>query len=187
MLSPLTRNPSPSWTGGTGLTALITGSVNVTWTESGHNVPPDPFTSPNRRPVPETRPPPSHVPNSPEPMQLGRSRLTPEERECHFRENLCLYCGGSGHKALKCSIKLGSLASPPASHSLTTARITVNHKSSQVPIFIDSGSDVNFIGMSFVHRLQIPVVLLTQLSKVHSLNDQLLHEVSLRTQDISDH
>ncbi|KAL0185404.1 hypothetical protein M9458_021101, partial [Cirrhinus mrigala] len=34
----------------------------------------------------------------PEPMQLGRGGLSKEERERRFKENLCLYCGGSGHR-----------------------------------------------------------------------------------------
>ncbi|KAJ8251539.1 hypothetical protein GJAV_G00222430 [Gymnothorax javanicus] len=33
----------------------------------------------------------------PEPMQLGRTPLTPEEREHRRRLNLCLYCGKEGH------------------------------------------------------------------------------------------
>ena len=37
-----------------------------------------------------------------EPMQLGRSRLTPSVREHRFRERLCLYCGGGGHIIRTC-------------------------------------------------------------------------------------
>lgn len=56
-----------------------------------------------RTPEPKLSPSPSR--EEPEPMQLGRSRLTPEERERRFRGNLCLYCGASGHKALSCPLK----------------------------------------------------------------------------------
>ncbi|XP_026203899.1 uncharacterized protein LOC113154109 [Anabas testudineus] len=56
-----------------------------------------------RTPEPKLSPSPSR--EEPEPMQLGRSRLTPEERERRFRDNLCLYCGASGHKALSCPLK----------------------------------------------------------------------------------
>ena len=37
-----------------------------------------------------------------EPMQLGRSQLTPGIREHRFRQRLCLYCGGEGHVLRTC-------------------------------------------------------------------------------------
>ena len=40
-----------------------------------------------------------------EPMQLGRSRLSPEVREQRFRERLCLYCGGNGHLIRTCPVR----------------------------------------------------------------------------------
>lgn len=40
----------------------------------------------------ELRPPPVD-----EPMQLGRARLTPAERQRRMRDKLCLYCGQGGH------------------------------------------------------------------------------------------
>ena len=40
-----------------------------------------------------------------EPMQLGRSRLSPEVREQRFRERLCLYCGGNGHLIRSCPVR----------------------------------------------------------------------------------
>ena len=33
----------------------------------------------------------------PEPLQLGRTRLSPEERERRQRQNLCMYFGQPGH------------------------------------------------------------------------------------------
>ena len=39
-----------------------------------------------------------------EPMQLGRSRLSPEVREQRFRERLSLYCGGNGHLIRSCPV-----------------------------------------------------------------------------------
>uniref|UniRef100_A0A3Q2NSR9 Retrotransposon gag domain-containing protein n=1 Tax=Fundulus heteroclitus TaxID=8078 RepID=A0A3Q2NSR9_FUNHE len=35
----------------------------------------------------------------PEPMQLGHTRLTPQERSRRHQLNLCLYCGRDGHRA----------------------------------------------------------------------------------------
>jgi len=44
-------------------------------------------------------------PFDPEPMQVGRARLSREER-LHRREmGLCLYCGGAGHFLRECPVK----------------------------------------------------------------------------------
>uniref|UniRef100_A0A8C7X3N2 CCHC-type domain-containing protein n=1 Tax=Oryzias sinensis TaxID=183150 RepID=A0A8C7X3N2_9TELE len=40
-----------------------------------------------------------------EPMQLGRTRITPEERERRSRRNLCFYCGAPGHPVARCPVK----------------------------------------------------------------------------------
>ena len=39
----------------------------------------------------------------PEPMQLGRTRLSPEESE--RRPSLCMYCGQPGHFVSRCPVK----------------------------------------------------------------------------------
>ncbi|KAF7661785.1 hypothetical protein LDENG_00254450 [Lucifuga dentata] len=41
----------------------------------------------------------------PEPMQLGRTSLAPEERERRRQLNLCLYCGQAGHFVSRCPVK----------------------------------------------------------------------------------
>lgn len=43
--------------------------------------------------------------NRPEPMEIGRAFLTPEERQCRITSNLCLYCGGEGHRVMTCPAK----------------------------------------------------------------------------------
>ncbi|KAK3505778.1 hypothetical protein QTP70_004024 [Hemibagrus guttatus] len=40
--------------------------------------------------------------NSPEPMQLGRTRLSPSEQDRRMRERCCLYCGLYGHFRSTC-------------------------------------------------------------------------------------
>jgi len=40
-----------------------------------------------------------------EPMQVGHTRLTPEERLRRFRGKLCIYCGESGHFIASCPAK----------------------------------------------------------------------------------
>ncbi|KAF7641725.1 hypothetical protein LDENG_00273800 [Lucifuga dentata] len=44
-------------------------------------------------------------PGGPEPMQLGRTILMPEERERRRQLNLCLYCGQAGHFVSRCPAK----------------------------------------------------------------------------------
>ncbi len=41
----------------------------------------------------------------PEPMQMGRSRLSLEEKRRQRNEGLCLYCGAAGHVAAQCPVK----------------------------------------------------------------------------------
>lgn len=51
----------------------------------------------------------SHAPvlqdGGPEPMEVGRTSLSPEERERRRQDNLCLYCGQSGHYVSRCPAK----------------------------------------------------------------------------------
>ncbi|KAL0171117.1 hypothetical protein M9458_031428, partial [Cirrhinus mrigala] len=58
-----------------------------------------------RRPVrsfSSTHQPPVPASSDPEPMQLGTTKLTTEERERRLRNSLCLYCGQAGHIRATC-------------------------------------------------------------------------------------
>ena len=43
-----------------------------------------------------------------EPMEIGRASLTPAERQRRITSNLCLYCGGDGHRVATCPVKAGA-------------------------------------------------------------------------------
>lgn len=43
--------------------------------------------------------------SDPEPMQVGRLRLTPQEKQQRLARGLCLYCGKPGHFAASCPAK----------------------------------------------------------------------------------
>lgn len=71
---------------------------------------PLPFSpAPPRLALPSSSPPSPSSPLGPgeEPMQLGRARLTAEERERRIREGHCLYCGRTGHFISACPIRPG--------------------------------------------------------------------------------
>ena len=50
--------------------------------------------------TPALNPAPARLPE--EPMELGRLRLSREERSCRLQRGLCMYCGSSGHQAQHC-------------------------------------------------------------------------------------
>ena len=52
-----------------------------------------------------TATPPPPAPSGAEPMEIGRARLSDEERQRRFREKACLYCGRPGHIVSSCPAK----------------------------------------------------------------------------------
>ncbi|KAM9708575.1 uncharacterized protein ACNS7B_000832 isoform 2-T2 [Menidia menidia] len=56
-----------------------------------------------RSPLP--KPPSFPSQDQPEPMQIGRSRLTPEEKEHRLKKGLCFYCGSEDHQLRQCPSK----------------------------------------------------------------------------------
>ncbi|KAI2661314.1 Transposon Tf2-6 polyprotein [Labeo rohita] len=81
---------------------------------------------------------------SPEPMQLGVTKLSAEERERRLRNNLCLYCGQAGHIRATCPTRPPR---PPASDlSIHTTAL------------IDSGAAGNFIDADFVRTNHLPIL-----------------------------
>ncbi len=88
----------------------------------------------------------------PEPMQVGVTRLSAEERERRIRQHLCLYCGQSGHLRAACTARparrVHTLVS--ADHNPTNSfeipiTITNNNESTATMAMIDSGAAGNFI------------------------------------------
>uniref|UniRef100_A0AAY3ZVE0 Retrotransposon gag domain-containing protein n=1 Tax=Denticeps clupeoides TaxID=299321 RepID=A0AAY3ZVE0_9TELE len=59
---------------------------------------------------PLSPPQPTVTPPDPrgEPMQLGRTTLTPEEKQRRFREGLCAYCASPSHRRLACPHRPGN-------------------------------------------------------------------------------
>ncbi len=101
----------------------------------------------------------------PEPMQVGVTRLSAEERERRIRQHLCLYCGESGHLRAACTARpawrVHTLVS--ADHNPTNSfeipiTITNNNESTATMAMIDSGNAGNFIDISFAKAHNLPLV-----------------------------
>ncbi|KAL0150908.1 hypothetical protein M9458_053827 [Cirrhinus mrigala] len=118
---------------------------------------------PGRLPVPI----PQSSPNTeapPEPMQLGATKLTLEERERRLRGNLCLYCGLAGHIRANCPTRpLRQPTSVSLPKSLTNScvipvRIGCDNSVIETTALIDSGAAGNFIDADFVNANGLPTL-----------------------------
>ncbi len=101
----------------------------------------------------------------PEPMQVGVTRLSAEERERRIRQHLCLYCGESGHLRAACTARparrVHTLVS--ADHNPTNSfeipiTITNSNESTATMDLIDSGAAGNVIDISFAKAHNLPLV-----------------------------
>ncbi|KAL0161744.1 hypothetical protein M9458_045469, partial [Cirrhinus mrigala] len=100
----------------------------------------------------------------PEPMEIGATHLTSEERERRMQNSLCLYCGQAGHIKSTCPVR----PAKPSPAVSVNRLITTSHSSMQIPIvirhasrtihttaLIDSGAAGNFISIEFAHQQNI--------------------------------
>ncbi|KAL0202517.1 hypothetical protein M9458_000535 [Cirrhinus mrigala] len=112
-------------------------------------------------PVPLTTP---SAAAAPEPMQVGATKLTSEERERRLRGSLCLYCGQPGHIRATCPTRPPRPPTSVSSFEITSNRceIPVTLSSGNVTVettaLIDSGAAGNFIDTGFVTTNHLPVL-----------------------------
>ncbi|KAI2644948.1 Transposon Tf2-6 polyprotein [Labeo rohita] len=120
-----------------------------------------------RRPAhPFTMPLPSPPPaaSGSEPMQIGTTRLTIEEREWRIRNHLCLYCGEAGHIRATCPTRPPrsptsvSVCSPSLNKCELSALLICGEKSIRTTALIDSGAAGNFIDKDFAKANQLPLL-----------------------------
>ncbi len=129
----------------------------------------------------------------PDPMQMGRSRLSLEEKRRRRNEGLCLYCGAAGHIAALCSVNARETAVKGllrggitlAKSSLAATLLTVKLQWSSVTYdcqaLIDSGAEGNFLDSDLAYRLRLPVIALSQPIAVHALNGLSLPSITHST------
>ncbi|KAL0165102.1 hypothetical protein M9458_040855, partial [Cirrhinus mrigala] len=112
-------------------------------------------------PVPQTSSP---ADAAPEPMQIGSTKLSVEERERRIRSNLCLYCGQPGHIRANCPTRPPRPSASVSDDDFSPNRceIAVTLGSGRVWIettaLIDSGAAGNFIDADFVATNRLPVL-----------------------------
>ncbi len=104
------------------------------------------------------------APPAAEPMQIGVTHLSGEERERRVRLNLCLYCGLPGHMRASCPTR-PSRNNATVSQNLSQStflkipvRLRVKGTIVDTVAFIDSGAAGNFIDAEFAKTHKIPLV-----------------------------
>uniref|UniRef100_A0A3B3H296 Gypsy retrotransposon integrase-like protein 1 n=1 Tax=Oryzias latipes TaxID=8090 RepID=A0A3B3H296_ORYLA len=85
-----------------------------------------------------------------EPMQVGRTRLSAEERQRRLQEGRCFYCGEIGHPVFSCPVKKTATVSQISAmdgrtRSLTSLVVTHHGSSTALVALIDSGADVSLM------------------------------------------
>ena len=95
--------------------------------------------------------------NEEEPMQLGRTRLTPEERQRRRQEGRCFYCGESGHLVSACPVKKtrgvsSNQVSKTAVRILTKVKLDSQY---DVEAMIDSGADESLMDWNLAQKLHL--------------------------------
>ena len=137
-----------------------------------------------RRPLSESKP-----------MKIGRTHLSPEERERRILSRTCLYCGQMGHFLSGCPSRPGKGAGSPVtrgvlvSHALDPsvfrpllcATLLRQDQTSLLTILLDSGADESFIDRELVHQLGIDTVPLGSPIETQALDRRPLARVERRT------
>lgn len=119
--------------------------------------------------------------DEPEPMELGSSRLTADERRRKAAHRLCMYCGGSGHFLAACparKAKVDVIPAPALVHNQLYVPVVLTSAHMSVSLFalIDSGSAGNFISSALVKSLGIRVEPLAAPVSVTALDGHLVSD-----------
>lgn len=85
-------------------------------------------------------------------MQLGRAKLSMEERHRRQQEGRCFYCGQQGHLCAACPAKGRSTVERPL-RALTEAKVKHDDTSKNVGALIDSRADKSLTEWDFALSL----------------------------------
>uniref|UniRef100_A0A3B3I2Y3 ribonuclease H n=1 Tax=Oryzias latipes TaxID=8090 RepID=A0A3B3I2Y3_ORYLA len=133
-----------------------------------------------------------------EPMQVGHSKLSAEERQRRRKEGSCYYCGAQGHLVSQCRLRLSS-QNPPSGdrprRENSSADSTANFLYIPVKLFttseihitealIDSGAEQSLIDRDLVTRLHLPTEPLDTPVQASGLGGQHLSRITHRTKPV---
>ena len=146
-----------------------------------HSRPPPPSGQAYRRSPPEPQPY-LRADHEEEPMQLGRARLTPEERRKRQLEGRCFYCGEIVHLVVSCPAKGSQAVSHvTASHHVprTLTNVTIIHRTvSDREALIDSGADESLMSWGLAKELGVNSERLAEPIRARSLNGKELFAIT---------
>ncbi|KAK3553596.1 hypothetical protein QTP70_005767, partial [Hemibagrus guttatus] len=128
---------------------------------------------------------PSFREETPEPMQLGRSRLTSFAHPQQGRMRLCYHCGASGHQSSRCPEReaLAKVGGGSQFFSLLVpVSLSVSDHCISVSALIDSGAAVNLIDGALVERLGIPTFPCVPSLRITAIDSQPIGEGYLKRQ-----
>lgn len=100
-----------------------------------------------------------------EPMQIGFTHISSEEKKRRYRQRLCLYCGQPGLMRVCCP------TCPPQGNPMTVSYQSQSSSNMELPVvltvhggtinataMIDSGAAANFIDPDFARSHNIPLI-----------------------------
>lgn len=122
-------------------------------------------------------------------MQVGRSQLSPKERRRRSDQNLCLYCGGSGHFLARCPLKgraqqpegevlVSATKSSLLPRPVLVAQLFVSGNTYPVKVLIDSGYDANIIDAHLAEQLDLRRDPMSNPTPARALDGHLLGTVT---------
>uniref|UniRef100_A0A8C7YUC9 ribonuclease H n=1 Tax=Oryzias sinensis TaxID=183150 RepID=A0A8C7YUC9_9TELE len=133
-----------------------------------------------------------------EPMQVGHSKLSAEERRKRRDEGLCFYCGNPGHKVNQCNSHLklpdpsldsnltGNDSTRPDGDNFFFAPVKICHQAKihEFKALIDSGAEQCLIDQQLVNQYSLPTELLVSPIKAAGLGGQHLSRITHRTKPL---
>ncbi|KAK3548422.1 hypothetical protein QTP70_012843 [Hemibagrus guttatus] len=128
---------------------------------------------------------PSFREETPEPMQLGRSRLMGFAHPQQGRMRLCYHCGASGHQSSRCPEREAPAKVGGGSQFfslLVPVSLSVSDHCISVSALIDSGAAVNLIDGALVERLGIPTFPCVPSLRITAIDSQPIGEGYLKRQ-----
>ncbi len=151
-------------------------------------------------PAPGTAVPDTVVPEAEEPMHLGRTCLTPEQRSQRIADGLCIYCGQPGHYISQCPLRPKSARPSPTPrigvsdtrlfltsqpHFCLPATISYQGRSVSVTVLVDSGADDNFVDREFIQSVKFPLSKIEIPRPVKAFDDTPLETVTHQTTSLA--